>query len=45
MSVQEMIKEARTLSIDKRKELVKALVDMLTEPSEMPKKKRSLLEF
>lgn len=45
MSVQQMIEEARTLSIDERKQLVKALVDLLTEPLEAPKKKRSLREF
>lgn len=46
MSVQEMIQEARTLSLDERKQLVKALVDMLTEPSQpVPGHKRSLREF
>jgi hypothetical protein len=44
MSLQEMIQEARTLSVDERKQLVKALVDMLTE-SAQPKPKRSLREF
>lgn len=46
MSVQEMIQEARTLSVDERKELVKALVDMLAEsPQPKPARKRSLREF
>lgn len=46
MSVQELIQEAKTLSIDERKELMKALVDLLAEaPSEPPKKKRNLLEL
>ncbi len=45
-SVQEMIQEARALSVDERKELVKALVDMLAESSQAaPRRKRSLLEF
>jgi hypothetical protein len=44
MSLQEIIQEARTLSVDERKQLVKALVDMLTE-SAQPKPKRSLREF
>lgn len=46
MSVQAMIQEAATLSIEERKELVKALVDMLTEPQQpKSKRKRSLREF
>ena len=46
MSLQEMIQEAKTLSIDDRKRLMKALVDLLTElPQETPKKKRNLLEL
>lgn len=44
MSIQEMIQEARTLSTVERKELIKALVDMLTEEAPPPKK-RSLREF
>lgn len=32
MSLQDMIREARTLSTDERKQLAKALVDMLAEP-------------
>lgn len=44
MSVQDMIQEARNLTLMERKELVKALVDLLTEetPSQQ---KRSLREF
>ena len=46
MSVQEMIREARTLSIEERKQLMKALVDILTDPPELKsKKKRNLREF
>ncbi len=46
MSVQEMIQAAQTLSIDERKELVKALVDMLAESAQSnPKRKHSLHEF
>lgn len=44
MSVQEMIQEARTLSIEERKQLMKALVDMLSDPPEQ-RPKRSLREF
>jgi hypothetical protein len=45
MSVQEMIREARKLSTDERKDLVKALIDMLAETSVVKKRKRSLREF
>ena len=46
MSVQEMIQEARTLSVDERKQLFEALADMLAEPSQASsKRKRSLREF
>jgi hypothetical protein len=46
MSVQEMLQVARTLSVDERKQLVKALVDMLAESSQArPKRKRTLREF
>jgi hypothetical protein len=46
MSVQEMIQAARTLSVDERKQLVKALVDMLAEsPGTRPNYKRSLRDF
>lgn len=46
MSVQEMIQQARTLSLDERKQLIKALVDMGAESAQAnPKRKRSLREF
>lgn len=46
MSVQEMIQAARGLSIDERKQLARALVDMLAEAAQAePKRKRSLREF
>ena len=45
MSVQELIQEARTLSLDERKQLMKALVDLLTEPAAKTKQKRSLRDF
>jgi hypothetical protein len=46
MSIQEMLQEARTLSLQERKELMKGLVDLLTEldPAPAPRK-RSLREF
>jgi hypothetical protein len=46
MSVQEMIQAAQTLSVAERKQLIKALVDMLAESaSAHPTRKRSLREF
>lgn len=46
MSLQELIQEARVLSIDERKQLIKALVDMLAESATAgPQRKRSLGEF
>lgn len=46
MSVQQILQEAKTLSIDERKQLMKALVDMMTDvPQAAPKKKRNLLEL
>lgn len=46
MSVQEMIREAQALSVEERKQLMKALVDMLAEPPQVkPRHKRSLREF
>ena len=46
MSVQEMIQEAQTLSVDERKQLIKALVDMLADSSPTrSKRKRGLREF
>lgn len=44
MSLQTMIQEAQNLSTNERKELIKALLDMLTEESSPPKK-RSLRDF
>lgn len=46
MSVQEMIQEARKLSVDERKQLMKALVDLLDEPPAHRKQiQRSLRDF
>jgi hypothetical protein len=46
MSVRGLIRAARTLTVNDRKRLVKALVDMLAESAqEQPKRKRSLREF
>jgi hypothetical protein len=45
MSVQEIIEEARTLSIDQQKQLIKLLVDIVTEPPQPLKKQRSLREL
>jgi hypothetical protein len=46
MSVQEMIQAAQTLSVAERKQLIKALVDMLAESAAAhPTRKRSLHEF
>jgi hypothetical protein len=45
MSVHAILQEARSLSVDERKQLVKALVDMLTEPPPSAKGKRTLREF
>ena len=42
--VEEMIQEARTLSVEERKQLIKALVDIVNEPEEAPKK-RNIMEF
>jgi hypothetical protein len=44
MTIQEMIQEARTLSVEERKQLIKGLVDIVNEPAEPPKK-HSILEF
>lgn len=43
MSVQEMIEDARMLSLDERKQLIKALVDMITD--EIPAKKSNIRQF
>jgi hypothetical protein len=45
MSVQEMIEEARQLSPEERKELMRALVEMLPEDDESGPKKHSILEY
>ncbi|MCA0454999.1 MAG: hypothetical protein LCI00_13585 [Chloroflexi bacterium] len=45
MTIQEMIQEARTLSVEERKQLIKALVDIVNEPEAAPPKKRNLLEL
>jgi hypothetical protein len=45
MTLQEMIREARTLSVEERKQLIKALVDIVNEPSAKEPKKRNLLEL
>jgi hypothetical protein len=42
MSLQEMIEEAQNLSVDERKQLIKALIDMMPGS---PIKKRSLREL
>jgi hypothetical protein len=42
MTLQEVIQEVQTLSIEEQKQLLKLLVDMVTEP---PTKQRSLLEL
>lgn len=44
MTVQEIIREVRGLPIEERKRLIKALVDIVNEPEDEPKK-RSILEF
>jgi hypothetical protein len=44
MTIQEMIQEARKLSVEERKQLIKALNDIVNEPAETPKK-RNILEF
>lgn len=45
MTLQEIVQEARTLPVEERKRLIKALVDIVNEPEVTPKKKRSILEF
>ncbi len=44
MAVQEILEEIRALSLEERKQLMKLMVDTLTE-SEPPPKKRNLLEL
>lgn len=46
MTIIEILEQVRTLSRDERRELTKALVDMLTEPDDaLITPKRSILEF
>lgn len=45
MTIQEMIREARSLSVEERKQLIKALVDIVNEPKAAPPKKRNIMEF
>ncbi len=45
MTIQEMIQEARALSVEERKQLIKALVDIVNEPASQAPKKRNLLEL
>mgnify|MGYP000885667483 CR=1 FL=1 len=45
MTIQEMIQEARMLSVEERKRLIKALVDILNEPEAEKPKKRNIKEF
>jgi len=45
MTIQEMIQEARTLSVEERKQLIKALVDIVNEPAAQAPKNRNLLEL
>ena len=43
MALPEIVREARALSVEERKQLIKLLVDSLAE--ERPKKKRNLMEL
>jgi hypothetical protein len=45
MTIQEMIQEARTLSVEERKQLIKALVDIINEPEAEKPKKHNIMEF
>ena len=47
MTIQEMIQEARTLSVEERKQLIKALtaMDIVDEPQTETPKKRNIMEF
>lgn len=45
MSVQDMLREAQKLSLEERKELVKALVDTLIEPAPQSQQRVSLRSF
>ena len=44
MTLEDIVQEVRTLSVEERKQLIGMIVDMLTE-SPPEKKKRSILEF
>jgi hypothetical protein len=45
MTLQDMIREARTLSVEERRQLIKALVDIENEPAKEAPKKRNIMEF
>lgn len=45
MSLQEIISEVKTLSVDEQKQLAKTLVDILAEPREAVKGTHSLREL
>ncbi|MEP7285878.1 MAG: hypothetical protein ABI947_08935 [Chloroflexota bacterium] len=47
MTLQDIVREARALSIDERRELIKLLVDTLADPEigKLPQTKRSLTEL
>lgn len=45
MTIQEMIQEARTLSVEERKQLIKALIDIVNEPETEKPKKRNIMDF
>ena len=45
MPVQEILEEIRALSMDERKQLMKLMVDMLSETPQPPRRKHSLREL
>jgi ClpP class serine protease len=45
MAVQDILEEVRALSLEERKQLMKLIVDTLTEPVETPKKSRRLQDL
>lgn len=45
MTLQEIVQEFRSLSMPERKQLIKLLVDSLTDPQSEPPKTHSVLEF
>jgi hypothetical protein len=45
MAVNDILEEIRALSLEERKQLMKLMVDTLTEPVETPKKARSLRDL